>query len=564
MTTGFLNGILSNKFLPYLLTVLVWAGIYLPGLGVFELSFGESRRVYPALTMMETGEWAVPVLEGEKYFKKPPMINWMIAGAFIATGQKSELTARLPSALSILVFISILMLMDSGFLDLRTRFISSLIFLSSAGIIGKGLICEIEAPYICFTGVAMISWLNLYSARAGNFKLWCIPGILLGICLLIKGPIALLFFYSMVFGVLYYEKRFKDTVFSWGHLVGIAIMLAMFVSWAVQAWPTDGGGAVVVSGDGENVTGTWINEMLLQFKTGRIGIGLWFVRVGGSIANFLPWIVFIPLFFKSGKLIRDEKSLRIFKGCGVSILITFFIVNSMPGTKARYTMPLIPLATVLIGLLLSKIETEGGIVKIWGKITLSLSALVVLACGILFSSVLIMKFAGAKIESLFSKSKDFVTVLNGLAQVDFTHAFLIFAIFASAAFIFYQIFNHRREILSSSVSLVFIFSVLLVILMLNYPMFQPVVRNFEKFRPVAKIINEFIPSGETLMVYKIDCEPFFFYMKNPWTKVKTFPKDFTGYLVCPEEKFEDMFNRKRIKREDSFRINKTQYGIYEL
>ena len=41
--------------------LLVWAAIYLPGLGSLEIRGEEGRRILPAVTMLQTGNYLVPV-----------------------------------------------------------------------------------------------------------------------------------------------------------------------------------------------------------------------------------------------------------------------------------------------------------------------------------------------------------------------------------------------------------------------------------------------------------------------------------------------------------------------
>src|ERR1700730_649262 len=85
------------------MVLLVWAAIYLPALGSLPIKGEEGRRILPAITMLETGNYLVPEVGGNAYFSKPPLINWLIAGSFKIFGQRNEWTARLPSALGVLI-----------------------------------------------------------------------------------------------------------------------------------------------------------------------------------------------------------------------------------------------------------------------------------------------------------------------------------------------------------------------------------------------------------------------------------------------------------------------------
>ncbi len=59
------------------IVLLVWAAIYLPGLGSLEIKGEEGRRILPAVTMLQTGNYLVPYVGSEPYFRKPPLVNWI-------------------------------------------------------------------------------------------------------------------------------------------------------------------------------------------------------------------------------------------------------------------------------------------------------------------------------------------------------------------------------------------------------------------------------------------------------------------------------------------------------
>ena len=129
----------------FLIAFLIWAAIYLPSLGAPQFKQEEAHRVLPAINMLETGDWIVPVVGGSQYFNKPPGINWIVAASFLITGQKTEFTARLPSTIFVLAFAALLIWMPGSWLNLTARLISAIIFLTSEGIMEKGRMIEIEA-----------------------------------------------------------------------------------------------------------------------------------------------------------------------------------------------------------------------------------------------------------------------------------------------------------------------------------------------------------------------------------------------------------------------------------
>ena len=62
----------------------------------------EPRYVSIARAMAETGDWVTPRLNGEPWFEKPVLYYWGAAAAFSVFGE-SEMAARLPSAVAMLV-----------------------------------------------------------------------------------------------------------------------------------------------------------------------------------------------------------------------------------------------------------------------------------------------------------------------------------------------------------------------------------------------------------------------------------------------------------------------------
>src|ERR1700722_18579523 len=72
------------------LTAIIWAGIYLPGLGSVELKHEEPRRALPAVHMVATGDWLVPRVGGGPYLRKPPLLNWLFVGGFKLKGGGGE------------------------------------------------------------------------------------------------------------------------------------------------------------------------------------------------------------------------------------------------------------------------------------------------------------------------------------------------------------------------------------------------------------------------------------------------------------------------------------------
>ncbi|HBC87865.1 MAG TPA: hypothetical protein DCZ94_12995 [Lentisphaeria bacterium] len=504
-----------TKLNAYAIVFLIWAAIYLPGLGAFHINFNEGRRIMPAVGMLDTGNWRVPSLAGEEYFKKPPMINWLIAGSFIVFGEMSDFAARFPSAVAVLAFVTLLVLMPSGFMDIRTRFAAAIIFLTSAGCIDNGTQAEIDSVYACVTGMAMISWLNLWSAgKKSSLALWLIPGIIIGFGLLVKGPIILLFFYMVVISVLAYEKRLRELL-SLHHALGIIAMVGIFMSWMLSV-PASAPSDDVKS----KMAGTWIAEMWLTFQGEDLNLPKWPLRASGAFLGLLPWLLFAPFLFKESHVSKiPDKDRLLFKGCRFAVIAALIIVNLMPAVKARYSLPIYGLALTLIGWMLIAGTSSSMVEKLWRRLLLAISGIAALAC--LLSVVTII--AGG-IGSLSFIPGDVIVNVNSAISGIRSSVFLMASGFLASALscaAFFFILK-KNEMISGNFNLVLASGVVAALLGLSVASFAlPVAARYQKGHDKAGAEISSMIKGGTLHAYKVTCEPFLFYIRPP---VKFFMK----------------------------------------
>ena len=73
---------MNSRIRALLIVLLVWAVVYLPALGSLAIKGEEGRRILPAIQMLKTGDYVVPQVGSNPYFRKPPLVNWLVAGSF--------------------------------------------------------------------------------------------------------------------------------------------------------------------------------------------------------------------------------------------------------------------------------------------------------------------------------------------------------------------------------------------------------------------------------------------------------------------------------------------------
>src|ERR1700719_4620298 len=184
---------MTSRAQSLIVVLLLWAAIYLPALGSLPIKGEEGRRILPAVSMIENGNYLIPEVGGTAYFSKPPLINWLIAASFRIFHARNEWTARLPSALSVLAVAIAFATVARGSLGSSGSIIAAVVWLTGAGMIEKGRLAEIEALYVSLFALAIICWLSFWRSNRSIWLVWLPASIFLGLGWLAKGPVHLLF-----------------------------------------------------------------------------------------------------------------------------------------------------------------------------------------------------------------------------------------------------------------------------------------------------------------------------------------------------------------------------------
>jgi len=322
------------------IVLLVWAAIYLPALGSLEIKGEEGRRILPAVTMLQTGDFLVPYVGSEPYFRKPPLVNWLVAASFKLTGVRNEWTARLPSVFAILAVAIAFVTIGSRILGGLGSLFAALVWLVNFANVEKGRLIEIEALYVSLTALAFIFWAVAYRTGRGGLRLWLAPAVFLGLVLLAKGPLPhLLFFYGPVIALLWADRKLS-LLATRAHVIALLIIFGIFVAWAVPAF--------LVS-DSAHVARVWSRQFSGRVSGEGFQLSSWLINIPRSFAYFLPWLPLVLLQFDQPADVR-----RANRALLIGILVPFIAVNLAPAALPRFAMPALGPAAWWFGELLSR------------------------------------------------------------------------------------------------------------------------------------------------------------------------------------------------------------------
>jgi len=325
----------TKKFLfGILFLILFGLLLYLPFLGVIEFRGEEGRRVVYALYMLETKKFLIPTLFGEAYFTKPPLFNWVLAGAFYVFQNYSEFTARFVSSLSVISTSLLLALFWKNIVKPTSLYIlllPSLIYLTTPDVIDKALRAEIDAFYSFLVSLYVYLWFYLYEIKQRKSLAYLLAGIVAGFSILTKTFQGLIFFYLALIPYLFTEKTLYDLFKINRHFLFLLGAFFVFFSWIL---------ALHINGiEAKEILLSWIAEYKSAASAKEMTPSQhFFAFTIGAVFSLSPWLFFLIFYFKS--LPKDDIYLyKLFKFSFFLFFFSYIFHLLFLGARFRYIMP---------------------------------------------------------------------------------------------------------------------------------------------------------------------------------------------------------------------------------
>jgi 4-amino-4-deoxy-L-arabinose transferase-like glycosyltransferase len=342
-------------------TIMIIAAIsLLPWIGPDDFhTKGEPREASVAVSMLQTGNWALPKVYADEFAYKPPMFHWLVAVASLPAGHVTEWSARLPSALACILLAGSTLFFFGKRIRLQPAFVSAMILVTCFEAHRWGLAARVDmvsATLIVLSLFVLYRWEEYQELKGLPFA---IP-LLLGCAVLGKGPVGAAL-PLLVFGVYLLALR-KYGVAAAAKALFYAGVSSAFIPlvWYVAAW-RQGGSEFISIALAENF-GRFlhIENPLLSYELGHRN-GLWYQPVM-LLAGFLPWSLLVifsafgkkydwgGLFRSSFKNVR-EKVLGMEKPYLFSLIaaLCILVFYSIPSSKRSvYVLPAYPFVALFI------------------------------------------------------------------------------------------------------------------------------------------------------------------------------------------------------------------------
>ncbi len=308
------------------------------------LPIDETRYMSVAWEMYLRGDWLAPLtVNFEPYHHKPPLLFWLVNSSWLIFGI-SRWSGTLPIFIaSILCIYLTKKLADILFPEKKeqTRTIPFLMIGSFPFLIYATLIM-FDITLTVFVLLSLISL--IYFAKTGSKKFIFIMALSIGLGVLTKGPVMLLYIiFPIILGTLWNENKLSKKQWYGGCIMAITLSVIPVALWIIPVLQAS-----------SNEFAFWLlwNQTAGRV-TGNFGSSharpIYFYLILSPVL-FLPWMAF-PSFWEGIKKInvqaKKDNGLRFILICSIPVFITFSIIS---GKQPHYLVPILPQIIILIAI----------------------------------------------------------------------------------------------------------------------------------------------------------------------------------------------------------------------
>lgn len=507
-----------------------------PFLGLTDFySKGEPREAVVAYTMVEHGNWILPINNGGDIPYKPPFFHWCIALFSLLQGHVSEFTSRLPSALA-LVAMSV-----GGFVFFAKRknanmaLLATLLSLTAFEVHRAGINCRVDMVNTAFMVGAlflMFRWWERGKHTMPWLAILCMSG-----ATLTKGPVGMLL-PCAVMGVFMLTQR--ESLWSAVWRLGLTALLSLVLPlcWYYAAY-LQGGDEFLRLVKEENIDRLlgkmayeshenpfWYNFVTLI--TGWLPYTLLFV----FSLFVLPW----KRFSKSGFMqsVRRAEPMQVFVWLAFGLILFFYCIPK--SKRSVYLLPCYPfMAWLMAQYVVWLVANRLSAVKAY--------AWLMSVLGVVLSVAFVVLKTGVVPDTLFhgKHAADNIAMLHALESISVSPSHLLFALLPAAVGVATIMTLLKKDDTLRNRVVWLSLSVVVALFLALDSTFQPAVLNTKADKPLAPQIEQRFDMTKMYSYMSSPMLHFFslnFYLGDriqQFEKVK--PED--GVLMIPEDDVEE-------------------------
>ena len=513
------------------LIIILAIVMMIPFLGLTDFNTkGEPREAVVAYTMLEHGNWILPINNGGDIPYKPPFFHWCIAFFSLFIGHVNEYTSRLPSA------VSLVLMTIGGFVfyakrkNAQTSLIAAILTLTAFEVHRAGMNCRVDMENTAFMVGAMYllyRWWEKGKHQLPWLAILCMSG-----ATLTKGPVGIIL-PCFVMGVFMLTQRENFWSIVWRMALTAVLSLIIPFCWYYAAYQ-QGGDAFLHLVKEEN-----IDRFLGKMSYGSHENPAWY-NLLTLITGWLPYtlLLLFSLFilpwkqFAKSKLVANMKQatpLQVFTWLAFLLVLFFYCIPK--SKRSVYLLPCYPFMAYLIAeYIVWMMKEKVGALKVYAWVIAVLTI-------ILDVAYLAVRW-GAVPDSIFhgKHAADNVAMLHALADYPIaSYIFVVMSLYLAYRIIVSLKKKDVREICGSTLA-----TIIGLFLLLDTSL-QPAVLNTKADKPLAPMIEQRFDTNKLYSYIPTKDLHFFslnFYLGDKIQQFeKVLPQD--GVLMIPEDSFEE-------------------------
>ena len=349
----------------------------------------DSTQAQIARTMLDSGDWVTPRIDGVAYLEKPPLKYWLIAVSYTIFGVH-DWAARIPLALSAVLLCWVTAQFGAWAFGARAGMYAGLSLATCTGLFlfTRVLISDVMLTLTIALAIwSLVRALDDAEPRPRRWAMLMWASLATG--LLTKGLLAIVFPVGVGLLFLLFERQLFDRKI-WGRLqplAGLVILLAIAAPWHVLATLRNPPyiNLTLHSEHGSYHGFFWfyfINEHLLRYLGKRYPrdyntvprLYFWLLH----LVWLFPWSVYLPAvsnldFAGRDRAVRTRRLALIWIG----FVLLFF---SFSTTQEYYSMPCYPALALLIACAL---DSGGGLLRLGTRAAAVVATLACMAIAII-------------------------------------------------------------------------------------------------------------------------------------------------------------------------------------
>ena len=520
-----------NKAL-WLITILAIV-MLIPFLGLSDFNTkGEPREAVVAYTMLEHGNWILPINNGGDIPYKPPFFHWCIAFFSLFIGHVNEFTSRLPSA------VSLVLMTIGGFVfyakrkDTQISLIAAILTLTAFEVHRAGINCRVDMVNTAFMVGAMYllyRWWEKGKHQLPWLAILCMSG-----ATLTKGPVGIIL-PCFVMGIFMLTQRENFWGIVWRMALTALLSLIIPFCWYYAAY-LQGGDEFLHLVKEENID-RFMGKMAYESHENPAWYNLLTLVMGWAPYTLLllfslfilPWKKFSKTRFLENA--KKATPLQVFTWLAFLLVLFFYCIPK--SKRSVYLLPCYPFMAYLIAeYIVWMMKEKMGAIKVYAGVIASLAVILVIA-------TLVIR-AGGIPDTIFhgKHAADNIAMLHAIGES--THGILFYVCYMFLIIGAYHIFKALKKKETSQMMKYTLVMIIAIFITLDSTL-QPAVLNTKADKHLAPVIEKKFDTSKLYSYMSVDMLHFFslnFYLGDKIQQFdKVLPQD--GVLMIPEEDMPD-------------------------